>query len=46
MSIEERLKYAEAKLEEVISNGTIAEVTYWNGYIDGIRAVKRDMENG
>lgn len=42
MSIEERIKYAEARRDEAISNGTINDVVYWNGYIDGLKAVKRD----
>ena len=46
MSIEERLKYAESKRDEAISNGTLNDIVYWNGYIDGIRAIQRDMKNG
>ena len=46
MSIEERLKYAEAKRDEVFSNGTLNDIVYWNGYLDGIKAIQRDLQNG
>lgn len=42
MSIEERIKYAEAKRDEAVSNGTLNDIVYWNGYLDGLKAVKRD----
>lgn len=42
MSIEERIKYAEARRDEAISNGTVNDIVYWNGYVDGLKAVKRD----
>ena len=42
MTIDERIKYAEARRDEALSNGTINDVVYWNGYIDGLKAVKRD----
>lgn len=44
MTIDERIKYAEDKRDEQLSDGTIAGVTYWNGYLDGLRAVRRDNE--
>lgn len=42
MTLDERIKYAEARRDESISDGTINDVVYWNGYLDGLRAVKRD----
>lgn len=39
MSIEERLKYAVERRDDSISNGTIHDVVYWNGYIDAINAI-------
>lgn len=42
MSIEERIKYAEARRDEELTNGTINDVIYWNGYIDGLKAVQRE----
>jgi hypothetical protein len=42
MSIEERIKYAEDKRDDAISNGTLNDIVYWNGYLDALKAVKRD----
>lgn len=42
MSIEERIKYAEGKRDEAVSDGTFFDAAYWNGYLDGLKAVKRD----
>lgn len=42
MTIDERIKYAEAKRDEAFGDSTIQNVVYWNGYIDGLKAVKRD----
>ena len=42
MSIDERIKYAEAKRDEAFSNGSINDIVYWKGYIDGLKAVKID----
>lgn len=46
MSIEERIKYAERRRDDSIVNGTTHDAVYWNGYIDGLKAVQRDMTNG
>ena len=40
MSIDERIKYAEGRRDEALGNGTLTDVVYWNGYIDGLKAVK------
>ena len=42
MSIDERIEYAEAKRNDAVINGTINDIVYWNGYLDGLKAVKRD----
>jgi hypothetical protein len=42
VSIDERIKYAEARRDEELESGTLNDVIYWNGYIDGLKAVKRD----
>lgn len=42
MTIQERIKYAEDKRSEAFSDGTLQDLTYWNGYIDALKAVKDD----
>lgn len=42
MSIDERIEYAEARRNDAVSNGTVNDIVYWNGYLDGLKAVKRD----
>lgn len=42
MTIEERIAYAEAKRDEAIENGEQRDILYWKGYIDALKAVKRD----
>ena len=42
MTIDERIEYAEGKRDDVLSNGTVNDIVYWNGYIDALKAVKRD----
>lgn len=44
MTIKERIKYAEQKRDDAFSNGTIQSLTYWNGYIDALKAVSEDMK--
>lgn len=44
MTIEERIKYAEAKRNEAICNDHADCITYWNGYIDGLKAAKRSLD--
>ena len=43
MSIEERIKYAEARRDDELINGTLNDVVYWNGYIDGLKAVQKSL---
>lgn len=39
--MQDRLEYAERRLEEEIKNGEMYDIQYWRGYRD---AVKRMME--
>lgn len=42
--LNELICYAENKLEEAADQGEdIATIRYWVGYLDGLRAVKRDL---
>lgn len=46
MTNQERLDYAEKKLDEAIRNGTVYDQTYWRGYRDGVkRAVENEEEH-
>lgn len=38
MSITERIKEAEEKRDDALANGTLYDVTYWNGYIDALKS--------
>lgn len=43
MTNQERLAYSEKKLDEMIKNGTDADIEYWRGYRDGVqRAVEKE----
>lgn len=42
--IDEILEYAQKRLDEAISNGTLNDCVYWNGYVAGILAIKRRSE--
>ena len=46
MTIEELIKYAEMRRDDALVNGTTNDIVYWNGYIDGIKAVMREVHNG
>ena len=39
--MKELLEYAENKLDEAVQNGTVMDINYWSGYLDGIRACMR-----
>jgi hypothetical protein len=45
MNIEERMKYAEQKRDEAVSNGTVNDICFWGGYIAALKAVERDNKN-
>ena len=42
MSLEERIKFAEQKRDEAFSDGTLQDLSYWNGYLAALKAVKDD----
>jgi hypothetical protein len=42
MTLDERIKYAEQKLDEACQND--GDIRYWVGYIDGLRAAKRSLD--
>lgn len=42
MTIDERIAYAERRLNEAIENDSIHDIVYWRGYRDGLKAVKTD----
>ena len=46
MSIEELIKHAEEKRDEAVTDGTLYDAAYWNGYLDGLKAVQRGEKNG
>ena len=45
MNIDERIEYAYNRRDDALNNGTTFDITYWNGYIDALRAIKRDQNN-
>lgn len=41
----ELIEYAERRLDEAIRNDEDNDtITYWRGYLDGLRAVRRTMQ--
>lgn len=44
MTIQERIDYAIAKRNEAIVDNNTYNVMFWNGYIEGLKAVLRDGE--
>ena len=44
MTLTERIEHAEKKRDEVLSNGTLKDLTYWNGYLNALRAVEIDLK--
>ena len=44
MTIDERIEYAEEKLIECIRNDEDHSVSYWRGYVDGLKAAKRSLD--
>ena len=44
MTISDRIKSAEASREESFRNNSISGVSYWDGYIDALKAVKEETE--
>lgn len=46
MTIEERIEYAEKRRDDAFLNGTVQDALYWRAYIDGVKAVQRDLNGG
>lgn len=44
MTLAERIEHAEKMRDEVLSNGTLKDLTYWNGYLNALRAVELDLK--
>lgn len=44
MTLAERIEHAERMRDEVLSNGTLRDLTYWNGYLNALRAVELDLK--
>lgn len=44
MTIADRIKSAEASREEAFRNNSISGVSYWDGYIDALKAVEEDED--
>lgn len=44
MTISDRIKSAEASREEAFRNNSISGVSYWDGYIDALKAVEEDED--
>lgn len=45
MSINERIEYAEERRSDALVNGTLNDTIYWNGYLDALKAIKRDQND-
>ncbi len=46
MSIEELIKYAKLKRNEAYKKDSVQGIVYWDGYLDALKAVKEELENG
>lgn len=44
MTISDRIKSAEASREEAFRNNSISGVSYWDGYIDALKAFEEDED--
>lgn len=38
------LEYAVNRRDDVISNGTVHDIVYWNGYIDALNRIERELK--
>lgn len=45
MTLAERIEYAENMRDDALSNGTLRDLTYWNGYLNALRAVEIDLKD-
>ena len=44
MTLAERIEHAEKMRDEVLSNGTLKDLAYWNGYLNALRTVELDLK--
>lgn len=45
MTLEERIEFAEQRRDDAFCNGSLHDLTYWNGYIAALKAVEEDDKN-
>lgn len=45
MSIDEHIAHAADRRADALSNGTLYDIVYWNGYLDALKAIKQDQNN-
>ena len=45
MSIDEHIAHATDRRDAALINGKLYDVVYWNGYLDGLKAIKQDYNN-
>lgn len=45
MSIAELIEYAVKRRDAALTDGTINNVVYWNGYIDALNRVMEEFNN-
>lgn len=45
MTLQERLEYAERRLDEEIRNGESSDISYWKGYRDALKRIMEDETN-
>lgn len=46
MSIDERIREAKQKRNEAYRKDSVQSIVYWDGYLDALKAVKEEIENG
>lgn len=42
--MQDRLEYAERRLEEEIKNGEMHDIQYWRGYRDAVKQMMEEQE--
>jgi hypothetical protein len=42
MNIDERIKYAEQKRDEAFREDSLSGISYWDGYIEAVKAVNEE----
>ena len=44
MTLKERIEHAERMRDEVLVNGTLKDLAYWNGYLNALRTAELDLK--